>query len=166
MCVAEKKPSGLPITWTNLSVSIADKTILHSCSGGVRAGSCLAIMGPSGAGKTTLLNALSRRGPLTAGEVRYGGTPWDAGLRRRVAVVEQEDVVAQQLTVLETLTFASLLRLPARSASERAAGAARVAELISLLKLDGAQHTRVGDATAAESRGISGGERKRLCIAL
>ena len=166
MCVAEKKPSGLPITWTNLSVSIADKTILHSCSGSVRAGSCLAIMGPSGAGKTTLLNALSRRGPLTAGEVRYGGTPWDAGLRRRVAVVEQEDVVAQQLTVLETLTFASLLRLPARSASERAAGAARVAELISLLKLDGAQHTRVGDATAAESRGISGGERKRLCIAL
>jgi ABC-type multidrug transport system ATPase subunit len=139
--------------------------VLHPCAGAVRAGTCLAVMGPSGAGKTTLINALSRRGPLTEGEVTYDGARWDASMRRRVAVVEQEDVVNASLTVRETLTFASLLRLPVRNQDERAAAMKRVEDLISLLRLDGCADTRVGDATASETRGISGGERKRLCIA-
>lgn len=80
--------------------------------------------------------------------------------------MEQEDVVNQSLTVSETLMFASLLRLPARTTQERQKCAAKVGELIALLRLEKCADTRVGDATAAEVRGVSGGERKRLCIAL
>ena len=157
--------AALPISWSNMSVYLGGKTVLQPCSGEVVAGACLAIMGPSGSGKTTMLNALSRRGPMSGGEVLYGSKPWRAALRRRVAFVEQDDQVFANLTVRETLTFGAMLRLPNRSPAECAAALARVEQLIALLRLDKCADTRVGDSSASERRGVSGGERKRLCIA-
>ncbi len=71
-----KAKSQLALSWRNITVDLGGKTVLQPFSGHVPAGACLAVMGPSGSGKTTLLNALSRRGPLSGGEVQYGGRPW------------------------------------------------------------------------------------------
>jgi ABC-type multidrug transport system ATPase subunit len=160
-----QKRAPLPLTWHDLSVDLGGKTVVQPFSGRVAAGRCLAVMGPSGSGKTTLLNALSRRGPTTAGAVFYGGKKYSASLRREIGFVEQDDIVFSELTVRETLTYSSMLRLPARTHADRAAAAARVDELLRLLRLGGCADTRVGDSSASERRGISGGERKRLTIA-
>jgi len=85
-----------------------------------------------------------------------------ARLKRRVGVVEQDDQVLQQLTVGESLRFAAALRL---SHLTPAAREARVASLLAILRLASCEGTQVGDSSSAASRGISGGERKRLCIA-
>eukprot|EP00968_Pinguiococcus_pyrenoidosus_P014445 scaffold1307_cov200-Pinguiococcus_pyrenoidosus.AAC.134 len=69
-------------------------------------------MGPSGAGKTTLLNALARRGPVTKGSISYGGRAWSKALKRRIAFVEQDDIVYPGLTVRQSVTFLARLRLP------------------------------------------------------
>ena len=161
------KVAPLDLRWQTLSVTInrpraPPVLALQPCSGAMETGSLLAAMGPSGGGKTTLLNALAHRGPSSGGEVLYGGSVWSARLKRRVGVVEQDDQVLQQLTVGESLRFAAALRL---SHLTPAAREARVASLLAILRLASCEGTQVGDSTSAASRGISGGERKRLCIA-
>ncbi|CAB1109225.1 ABC [Ectocarpus sp. CCAP 1310/34] len=113
------------------------KAILDGVSGRANAGKVLAVMGPSGSGKTTLLNAL-------AGQ----------------AFVKQEDVFYSQLTVRETLLMAARLRLPSSVPLEEKS--AMVDKLISKLGLSKVASTIVGDE---KTRGISGGEKKRLSIA-
>ena len=44
--------------WEQLSVSVGPKVVLQPCSGRVRAGRLLGVLGPSGAGKTTALGAI------------------------------------------------------------------------------------------------------------
>ena len=157
------KVTSLDLRWRGLSVTVGKGGVaLQPCSGAMEAGSLLAVMGPSGGGKTTLVNALAHRGPRSGGEVLYGGGAWSAQLKRRIGVVEQDDQVVYQLTVGESLRFAAALRLSHLSSALREA---RVASLLAILRLASCENTRVGDSSSATSRGISGGERKRLCIA-
>lgn len=75
--------------------------------------------------------------------------------------VEQSDILPATSTVHEAVTFASKLKLPediTREARER-----RVNEVIDRLGLSHVAHSRVGND---EVRGLSGGERRRLSIAL
>lgn len=149
---------GFDVVWRDVHVRIGETHALKGVSGSVRAGKLLALMGPSGAGKTTLLNAIARRGPLSGGQVRYGGMRWSKALKRRLAFVEQEDVVYPSLTVRQSVTFMARLRLGLGPAETKA----RVDEMLGLLRLEKCADTIVGNALV---RGISGGERKRMVIA-
>ncbi|KAJ7965410.1 ABC transporter-like [Quillaja saponaria] len=71
----------------------------------------------------------------------------------------QDDVVFPHLTVKETLTYAALLRLP--KTLSRKEKKERVVNVISELFLERCQNTIIGSEFV---RGISGGERKRVCI--
>ncbi len=61
----------------------------------------------------------------------------------------------------ETLRYAAFLRLSAKMS--RADKLARVDEVIAKVGLDHCKNTQVGSAL---KKGISGGERKRLCVAI
>ncbi|KAJ2614373.1 hypothetical protein H4S08_001736 [Coemansia sp. RSA 1365] len=158
------------LQWENLEYKVKNaaekgtlRTILHQISGEARAGETIAIIGSSGAGKTTLLNALSGRivGGQLSGSILYRGARRHPGTFKRInAYVQQDDLMHPLLTVEETLTYASGLRLPNSrySAEEKAE---RVNSVIRNLRLEGARHTKIGDAA---TRGVSGGERKRVSI--
>ena len=122
------------------------------------------LMGPSGSGKTSLLNALASHTPVTArmaltGDLRLNGAP-PAASPVRVGYVQQEDLFYSQMTVQETLDMVAALRLP-RGMTETAREAA-VDDVLTKLDLKGVRGTVVGDK---KTRGVSGGERKRLSIA-
>ncbi|OSX76578.1 hypothetical protein BU14_0184s0005 [Porphyra umbilicalis] len=144
--------------------SAVPKVILSGVSGTAAPGRLVALLGPSGSGKTTLLNALSGRVPATkglrlTGRIEVNGVPISTACPP-VAYVMQEDLFFAQLTVRETLEMAAALQLPASvTPAERAE---LVTGLINRLGLVKAARTRVGDA---KTRGISGGERKRLNLA-
>lgn len=148
----------MEVAWSNVQVTIGETEALKGLSGSAMPGKLTALMGPSGSGKTTLLTAIAHRIAITAGEVRFGGRAWSKAMRRRVAFVEQDDVVYPELTVRESLSFLARLRLDL----DDGAIDAKVSETIKLLRLEACEHTKVGSAMA---RGVSGGERKRLCIA-
>ena len=117
-------------------------------------------LGPSGCGKTTLLNTL-------AGEVSSTKTISRAGtIYTRPPFnpihIEQEDLLFAQLTASETLgtSYALNVEQEQRRVSP-AAKRATVATLINNLGLKKVADTKVGDA---RTRGLSGGEKKRLSI--
>jgi len=77
-----------------------------------------------------------------------------------VAFVYQDDSFFSMLTVEETLKLTANLRMLNHSEAERNRA---VDEVVSAMALGAVLGTKVGDATG--TRGISGGERKRLAVA-
>lgn len=80
-------------------------------------------------------------------------------MKRKTGFVTQDDVLYPHLTVIETLTYAALLRLPKKLTREEKI---EQAELIILeLGLNKCRDSVVGGPLF---RGVSGGERKRVSI--
>jgi len=139
--------------------------LLNSVSGTITGG-LWAIMGPSGSGKTTLLSALSLRLDLNrmtqSGEIRMNGKPYNKHLLKGMSgYVMQDDLLHANLTVEEVLWYAAALRMSKGSTTDD-----RKARVDDVLKTMGINYTRnviVGDT---RMKGISGGERKRVCIAM
>ncbi|PNX85781.1 ABC transporter G family member 22-like protein, partial [Trifolium pratense] len=77
----------------------------------------------------------------------------------RIGFVTQDDVLFPHLTVKETLTYAARLRLPKTFTKEQKEK--RALDVIYELGLERCQDTMIGGSFV---RGISGGERKRVCI--
>lgn len=139
--------------------------ILHGVTGCAKPGRLLAVMGPSGSGKSTLLNTLSGRVPANdyvEGYFRANGVPVDAMFPKRVCgYVQQDDLLFANMTVLETITFSARLRLPLGTPEHEIA--VRVKSVIDELGLRKVANSKIGGEL---ERGISGGERKRVSIAL
>lgn len=127
-----------------------------------RPGELMAMLGPSGSGKTTLLTALAGR--LTgkvSGTIMYNDHPFSSSVKRNTGFVSQDDMLYPHLTVLETLTYAAMLRLPKSLTKEEKMEQVEI--IIVELGLTRCRNSPVGGATAL-FRGISGGERKRVSI--
>ncbi|CDR35783.1 hypothetical protein NBRC10512_006151 [Rhodotorula toruloides] len=145
-----------------------EKVILENANASFPAGQVSVIMGPSGAGKSSLLQMLAGRlssGPMSAfrseGSITLNNQEFDSSLASLVAFVEQEDSHhLPALTVRETLRYAARLRLKDRSV---AACDARAEEVLRLLGLATCADTLVGGPLV---KGISGGEKRRLSLAV
>ncbi|KAJ2613071.1 hypothetical protein H4S08_002399 [Coemansia sp. RSA 1365] len=159
------------LSWEDVTYSVKFKekeqssmrTLLHNISGEVYPGEVIGLLGPSGAGKTTLLNILAGRieGGVLNGKVNFRGQKRVPGVyKRRVAYVEQEDIMYPMLTVEETIMFAAKLRLTENDYTQLQK-VERVANVMQQLRLSHVKGTKIGDAL---SRGVSGGERKRVSI--
>ncbi|KAI8900282.1 P-loop containing nucleoside triphosphate hydrolase protein [Globomyces pollinis-pini] len=156
-------------SWSDLnySVNIDQKTkkyLLKNMNGWVKAGEVVAIMGGSGAGKSTLLNTLAGRiGPgELSGEILINGKPRSkSSWNLDCAYVEQDDLMLENLTVFETISYSAALRIPSNVGHEEKLK--RVNTVISQLGLESCRNTRIGNEL---KKGVSGGERKRIAIAI
>ncbi|KAG1709784.1 Protein white [Nymphon striatum] len=141
--------------------------ILQDVSGRALPGEILAIMGASGAGKTTLLNVLTQRnkGDLeVSGSVFANGQPTGKSLISLSAYVQQDDLMFPNLTVREHLKFQARLRMSQRYTYKEKMQ--RVEEVINEFGLSKCADTIIGETSlAATTKGISGGQKKRLAIA-
>src|SRR5690348_15501172 len=129
--------------------------------------SVVAVIGPSGAGKTTLLRALTGMAPATEGAVLYDNRDLYAHyaeLRHRIGLVPQEDVIYPHLTPRRALGYAAELRFPGDTSDEERS--ARVHEVLGELKLNETTKDRPEPAADTAAARLSGGEKKRVNIAL
>jgi len=127
-------------------------------------GELVAVMGPSGCGKTTLLSVLSGRTTPSAGQVRLNGRPLHGHFeqfRQRIGLVSQHDVMHTELTVGEVIWHTAQLRLP--SDLPRSVIRNQVDRILEQMGLTEIADHRIGDA---RQRGISGGQRRRVSIAM
>ncbi|CAF4968382.1 unnamed protein product, partial [Rotaria sp. Silwood1] len=124
-----------------------------------------AILGPTGGGKSTLLDILADRKDRRncTGEVLLNGQhrPAQSVFRKMVGYVVQDDILSGTLTVHENIFFSANLRLSYTMTHKQRL--ARVEEVIEQLSLHSCANTRIGTEF---KRGVSGGERKRTCIAM
>jgi len=140
------------------------KKVLDDVRGTFRPGRFTAIMGASGAGKTTLLNVIAGygKGGETTGDIVVNGSKISSVLMRELtAFVHQHDVILPSMTVREAVTMAAHLRLP-RTMSDVEKNA-RVEEVLRWLSLVKVANNQIG---SPEKKGISGGERRRVSIAM
>lgn len=137
--------------------------VLDGVQGIVKPGQVMAIMGGSGAGKTTFLDILANKSKsgIVNGEILVNGRHVSAAEYKRViGFVDQEDHLMDTLTVYETILYSALLRLPANMPIE--AKKFRVQETMMELGISAIANRKIGKAG---SRGISGGEKRRVSIA-
>ncbi len=96
-----------------------------------------------------------------SGEIFLNGSRLTSSLKYVIGYVVQDDIISGTLTVRENIMFSANIRLPSNlSLNERND---RVEKVIRELGLELRADSRVGTEFF---RGISGGERKRTCIAM
>ncbi|XP_035783488.1 ATP-binding cassette sub-family G member 4-like [Anopheles albimanus] len=134
------------------------KEILHKVNGKFPGSQLIAIMGPSGAGKSTLLDVLSGyRKTGVEGAVYVNGRIRNLNsFRRMTCYITQDDRLQTLLTVLENMRIAADLKLgPEVSRHEKES---IIEDILTVLGLYEHQFTI--------TKRLSGGQRKRLSIAL
>ncbi|KAG4425656.1 hypothetical protein IFR04_001118 [Cadophora malorum] len=141
------------------------RNLVNDFTGVVRDGEMLLVLGRPGSGCSTFLKAVSNKREGFAGvegEVSYGGIPASEQIKKYKGEVnynEEDDQHFPSLSVEQTLRFSLLNKTKKHEKGD-------IPIIISaLLKMFGISHTRntlVGDAY---TRGVSGGERKRVSIA-
>jgi ABC-2 type transport system ATP-binding protein len=116
----------------------------------VRRGECFGLLGPNGAGKTTTIEICVGLTAADDGRVLALGLDWATHvreLRQRIGIQLQETMLADKLTVAETLALFASFHRRARP----------VAELLAAVQLEEKLHARVGQ--------LSGGQQQRLAVA-
>ncbi len=161
----ENAPTVLTFTDLVVSVKKKDKVLIDHVSGSITGG-FWAIMGASGSGKTTLLSTLSLRLDTKymniEGEFRLNGKQYSRHLLKAMsAYVMQDDVLHAEFTAEETLLYAARLRMPGELTLEDRKQ--RVVEVMELMGIIHCKDVIIGDT---RRKGVSGGERKRVSIAM
>lgn len=169
------KPQGLNgtvvsahVAWKDVNVMVTlnngdTKNVLEGLTGYAQPGTFTALMGPSGSGKSTLLDALSGRlasNAILSGRILLNGRKAKLSFGT-AAYVTQDDTLIGTLTVRETIYYSAQLRLPDRMPlSEKRT---LVESTIVEMGLQDCADTFIGNW---HLRGISGGEKRRVSIAL
>jgi iron(III) transport system ATP-binding protein len=139
-----------------VSITYGGPDVVRDVSIGLAEGAIGCLLGPSGCGKTTLLRAIAGFEPVRAGTIALGGVevarpghalPPEA---RRVGMVFQDLALFPHLTTAGNIAFGLRTR-------DKAARAARVAELLALIGLP--------EAGPRYPHELSGGQQQRVALA-
>ncbi|MBP5387787.1 MAG: ATP-binding cassette domain-containing protein [Prevotella sp.] len=134
---------------------------MHDLSFTLRNGEMLAIMGGSGTGKTTLLSLLNGSMKPQEGTITINGHDIsEPAAKDLIGYVPQDDLLIEELTVYQNLWFTAKLCFEGLTDKEIDR---RVLKTLKDLGLDATKNLKVGSAI---NKYISGGQRKRLNIAL
>eukprot|EP01038_Epipyxis_sp_PR26KG_P018209 gene18209-25614_t len=167
--------------WSKSNTEHDMKQLLYPLTLTVDGGTLFAVMGGSGSGKTSLLNIIAGRydpnALLVEGVVKYSYS------NCRIGYVSQKDELLEDLTVFETLMFVasmkmnsddvindnedievertSLLRSEVPMTRED-----KVRSVLLEIGLDGVADALIGSSEEYNRQGLSGGERKRVSLAM
>ncbi|KAL2732539.1 ATP-binding cassette sub-family G member 1-like [Vespula maculifrons] len=153
----------LDIEFNDIAYSVpigkkGSKVILRGISGQFKSGELTAILGASGAGKSTLLNILAGyKCEGATGSINVNGQPRDVNeFKKGSCYIMQNDLIQPKLTIYEAMCFAIDLKLGSKLTKTEKSAA--IKEIMEILRLTNAKNT--------VSEELSGGEKKRLSIAL
>ena len=142
-----------PLRVEGVGVSAGGRHILDGIEITLHAGELCALIGPSGSGKSTLIRVLLGLREPDRGRVVMGAS--GSTSTAAVGYVPQEDALHRALTVRKELWYAAELRMPDVPPEERER---RVAAVLGQVGLEDRSDVRI--------RRLSGGQRKRVAVAL
>lgn len=120
-------------------------------------------MGSSGSGKTSLIDILSnrRKSGNKTGEIYYGNDLVDSSFQRISGYVLQDPLLMTTMSVREVLLFSANLKLPIHFPYQEKME--RIERILVDLNISHIADSKIGGII---NRGISGGEKKRVAIAM
>ena len=136
---------------------------LHELSFTEQSGHLVGIMGASGAGKSTLLHVLNGTSAPSEGEVLINGINIhsdDPGIKGILGFVSQDDLLIEELTVYQNLYYNAKLCFENYTEQQLVESVHRILSNLGLFEI---RNIQVGSPL---NKKISGGQRKRLNIAL
>ncbi|KAF2734700.1 P-loop containing nucleoside triphosphate hydrolase protein [Polyplosphaeria fusca] len=148
----------------------ATKVILKPLTADFQPGTLNVIMGPSGSGKTSLLNSMAGRlrDDMTTrykkfGTMQFNGLAPSEDVVHAICsfVTQDDDALLASLTVRETLRYAAGLRLPKWMSREQKTQ--RAEDILMKMGLKDCADNLIGNDLI---KGISGGEKRRVTIAV
>lgn len=148
----------------SLMVEVPGKRLLQDISLTIFPSEFVGLMGPSGAGKTTLMNAMNGYTPPTSGAVLFNRENLYSNYARyasNLGYVPQDDIIHRDLTVGQALYYTARLRLPPDATDHEIDS--RISQILKQLGLEGTENVLIG---SPEKKGISGGQRKRVNLAM
>lgn len=168
------------ISWNLTCWTQQGDIILYPTSGSVADGELCGILGPSGAGKSTLMSIIAGRPELSlhvkGQALRYfydetdthrnNAKHFTAIQQENVAWLQQQDAFFERLKVKETLDLAVFLEWPDLTKVERKAIAKECLGALGLQKVLSRQIGNVKNSRTASRASLSGGELRRLSVAL
>ena len=160
----ERNPDRISFVVDNLEYRFPDNVKgLRNISFTASEGNLIGIMGSSGSGKTTLLNVLSGIEEPFSGSINLNGSDIfsrDTKLSGVMGYIPQDDLLIEELTVFENLYYNASLCFRDLTDEEITA---KVNDTLENLGLADKKDLKVGSVF---NKSISGGQRKRLNIAL
>ncbi|XP_066935284.1 uncharacterized protein [Clytia hemisphaerica] len=146
-----------------------NKKIIKGVTAYFNPGQLVAIMGPSGSGKTTLLDVITARKHFEEAEsnIFINGLPADETrewfIKNSGYVLQLATPYHEELTVRQNLTYSAMMRLPMKMKMQDKMW--RVEQVLGQCGLYDVADVVVGD-NSFTGGGLSGGQKRRLCIAL
>ncbi|KAL1511432.1 hypothetical protein AB1Y20_006231 [Prymnesium parvum] len=162
LAAAPSSSEACELRWEQLSYRVAKHALLHPCSGAVGPG-LWCLLGPSGSGKSTLLAVLcgrKSRGVVRGAVCIHGEPVAPADRRIDVGYVTQDDVLPPTSTVEEHLMFHASLRCHWLELPYQRHLVYHTLQQVNLLPK---AESYIGDGYM---RGLSGGEKRRVSIAV
>lgn len=141
------------------------RKLIDDFTGVVKDGEMMLVLGKPGSGCSTFLKVIANQRESFAdvqGEVHYGGIPAPKQkkyFRGEVTYSSEDDVHFANLNVWQTLRFSLLNKTKKRETGEINVIAN------ALMRMFGISHTKFTPVGDEYTRGVSGGERKRVSIA-
>ncbi len=135
------------------------KIICNNVSLNIEPCELVAIIGGSGAGKSTIMNCISGYSKPTSGEVKVNGIDLYhnfESMKDIIGYVPQQDIVFENLTVFDMLSYTAKLRLP-KDISRKERNDI-ILKVIDTVELSAHKDTII--------KRLSGGQRKRASIAV
>ncbi len=154
----------LRIDTHSVTVKVPGKKLIEDVTLTMQPGEFVGLMGPSGAGKTTLMSAMNGYLRPTTGDVLFNGESLYGNYLRfatRMGYVPQDDIIHRDLTVGEALYYTAKLRLPDDYSDADIETC--VGNVLDQMGLSAVRDVLIG---SAERKGISGGQRKRVNLAM
>jgi ABC-type multidrug transport system ATPase subunit len=161
-----KEPLTISFDSLQLHLKSNNASLLRDVFGSIKSFSITALMGPSGAGKTTLLALLRGQAhyAATTGTIKVNGKVVHSLLdyQSEMAFVAQDDIVYEELTVEDNILYSALLfnKRGYRTLEEI------MPMVVAAEKILGIDFIRYSVVGSAAKKGISGGQKKRLSIAM
>jgi ABC-type multidrug transport system ATPase subunit/pSer/pThr/pTyr-binding forkhead associated (FHA) protein len=148
----------MEMTYTSGFIRKKSNNTMRNVSISVQPKNLVAIIGGSGSGKSTLLRTLNGAARATKGQITVNGLDLYDNypvFQPVIGYVPQSDIVQNNLSVRQVLTFAARLRFPNEPAESYTE---RIDRALDDVELKDFQHNLV--------KNLSGGQKKRVSIAL